>query len=95
MDIFTCSPLPVRKLVQPCQSLGVARSGRELRYLPSESYLGQKEDDDDNDYYDLPVHLPMRGIVTPTSNCYESSLVGDCTGSISIVLKGKLPPTCN
>ena len=47
VDIFTCSPLSVRKLVQACLRLGVARSGREPRYLPSESYLGQKEDDDD------------------------------------------------
>ena len=43
-DIFTCSP-PVTKLVQLCRDLGVARSGREPRYLPSESYLGHKEED--------------------------------------------------
>ena len=31
------------KVVHPWCTLGVARSGRESRYLPSESYLGQKE----------------------------------------------------
>ena len=45
---FTCSPF-VKKLVQSWWFLGVARSGRDSRYLPSESYLGQKEDDGDND----------------------------------------------
>ena len=50
MDILTCFPLLEWKLVQACSFLGVARSGREPRYFPLESYLGQKEDnDDDND----------------------------------------------
>ena len=66
VDIFTCSPLLVRKLVQPCWYLGVARSGRESRYLPSESYLGQKEDDDDgND--DLNTCPPSHD-----SHCYQN-----------------------
>ena len=38
----------MRKLEHAWFLLGVARSGREPWYLPSESYLGQKEDDDDD-----------------------------------------------
>ena len=54
--------------MHPWKALGVARSGREPRYLPSELYLGQKEDD--GDYYDgLPVHLPMIVSVTVTPDC--------------------------
>merc|ERR1719458_1584043 len=33
-----CSPF-IKKLEQPCRYLGVARLGRDSRYLPSESYL--------------------------------------------------------
>ena len=47
-DVLTSSLLLVRKLVQLWWRLGVVMSGREPRYLPSESYLGQKEDEDDN-----------------------------------------------
>ena len=39
LDIFTCSPWLVRKLVQLCEVLGVARSGSEPRCSPSELYL--------------------------------------------------------
>ena len=46
VDIETCSPSLVTKLETQCCDLGVAMSGREPRYLPSESYLGQKEDGD-------------------------------------------------
>ena len=73
--------------------LGMARLGREPRYLPSESYLGQGYDD--NNDYDLPVHLPMGDIVTLTANCEKTSLVGDCTGSITTILKGQLRPICH
>ena len=59
LDIFTCSPF-VKKLVQACEPLGVARSGREARYLPSESYLGQK-DGEDGDNEDLNTCPPSHG----------------------------------
>ena len=63
-DIFTCSPLET-KVVQPWLHLGVARSGRESRYLPTESYLGQREDDDgDND--DLNTCPPSH-----ENHCYQ------------------------
>ena len=45
---------------------------------------------------DLPVHLTMVATVAVTPNCDELTLiVGDCTGSISTILKIKLHPACN
>ena len=60
LDIFTCSPWADRKLVQPCRDLALGRSGREPRYLPSESYLGENEDNGDNDD-DLNTCPPSHG----------------------------------
>ena len=79
-DILTCSPLSVRKLVQPWKYLGVARSGSEPRYLPSESYLGQKEIDDDDEYYydELntcpPSHANHCRLYLPTAHLYPQLL---------------------
>ena len=56
LDIFTCFPFK-KKLVQAWFRLGVTRSGREPKYLPLELYLGQKEDDND-DNYDLNTCPP-------------------------------------
>ena len=61
VDNFTCSP-PVSNLAQLCWDLGVARSGREPRYFPSELYLEQKEQVVDfyivgNDNNDDHLHL--------------------------------------
>ena len=64
--LFTCSPLLVRKLVQPWFSLGVIRSGREPRYLPSESYLSQKENEN-NDHDGLNTCPPSHG-----HHCYHN-----------------------
>ena len=45
---------------------------------------------------DLPVHLPMSITATSAPNHDELTLiVGDCTGSMSTILKGKLLPACN
>ena len=94
--LFTFSLLLVRKLVQPWFNLGVLRSGREPRYLPSESYLGYKEVDV-NYHDDVPVHLPMiatGGTIAPNHD-ELTLIVGDCTGSCSTMLKIKLLPACN
>ena len=48
VDILTCSPLETKD-VQAWRYLGVARSGMESMYFPSELYLGQKYDDEDSD----------------------------------------------
>ena len=45
----TCFPWLLTKLVQPCRDLGAIMSAREPRYLPSESYLHRKQDDDKGD----------------------------------------------
>ena len=59
VDIVTFSPVADMKVVQLWSRLGVARSGRESTYFPSESYLGQKEDDDAN--YDFKTCPPSHG----------------------------------
>ena len=59
VNIFTCSPF-MKKLVQAWWALGVARSGRESRYFPSESNLGEKEDKD-GDNLDLNTCPPSHG----------------------------------
>ena len=75
----------------------MARSGREPRYLPSESYLGQNDDKIMIMMILSPVHLPMIATGTPTRerDGDEAGLVGDCTGSSSTTLKSQLCPNYN